>query len=227
MAEEHLSELKNNNPISLLKTWLKEAKDHPEVKQAEAMVLSSYGMASLFSLPGKNHWSWVNSLRLSSRVVLLKEITSDSLIFYTNYKSLKGTQLHLGLSYVALNIYWPALNKQIRIEGKVRKTNRTKSLEYWNTRPFESQISQFVSQQSKPLENRHLLEQKWQEAQKKFYGKPVPCPQHWGGVAVQPLLIEFWKENPHRLHDRLLFFKKSKFIFWTQKNQWTSTLLYP
>ena len=227
MAEEHLSELKNKNPIDLLKTWLKEAKDHPEIKQAEAMVLSSYGMASLFSLVGRNHWSWANSLRLSSRVVLLKEVTSDSLIFYTNYKSLKGTQLHLGLSYVALNIYWPALNKQIRIEGKIRKTSRTKSLEYWSTRPFESQISQFISQQSKPLESRGLLEQKWQSAQKKFYGKPVPCPQHWGGFAVQPLLIEFWKENPHRLHDRLLFFKKSKFIFWTQKNQWTSTLLYP
>ena len=185
-------------------------------------MLSTCG-AKIFRLSFTNRgYSW-----LSSRVVLLKEVTKDSLIFYTNYKSLKGAQLRFNLCSVALNIYWPALNKQIRIEGKIQKISRKKSLEYWNTRPFESQISQFVSQQSKPLENRPLLEQKWQEAKNKFAGKEVPCPPHWGGFAVYPHLIEFWQEKPHRLHDRLLFIQKRKFIFWTQKNQWTSTLLYP
>ena len=218
--KETLSNLKDQDPIELLKAWLKEAQEHPEVKQATAMVLSNYGGAFFMGAFPMGH-----IIRLSSRVVLLKEITSDSLLFYTNYKSLKGAQLQLGYRYVALNFYWPALNKQIRVEGTIRKIKREKSLEYWKTRPFESQISQFISQQSKPLENRSLLEQKWQEARKKFYGQPVPCPRHWGGFAVRPSLIEFWKEQPHRLHDRLLFIKKRK--FWVRKSQWTSTLLYP
>ena len=219
--EASLSKLTNQEPIGLLKAWLKEAQEHPEVKQAEAMVLSTFGYYS--RMRGYRYQPFA---QISSRVVLLKELTKDSLVFYTNYKSRKGVHIHtMWLKRVALNFYWPALNKQIRIEGTICKTTREKSLEYWKTRPFESQISQFISQQSKPLENRQLLEDQWLLAKKQFAGKSVPCPQHWGGFAVQPDLIEFWCEKPHRLHDRLLFTKKRGFLFVSP--DWTSTLLYP
>ena len=167
---------------------------------------------------------------LSSRVVLLKEVTEDSLIFYTNYKSLKSDQLKSS-KLASLNFYWPSLNKQVRLEGSIKQTSREKSLSYWKTRSFESQISQYISQQSRPLESRELLEQKWESAKNKFQGQPVPCPPHWGGFAVQPYFIEFWREQPHRLHERLFFTRKTSLFPWknSQKktNQWISTLLYP
>ncbi len=212
---KNLSDLRDKNPLDLFKAWFQEAKEHPEVPQAEAMVLST----ALY------HGGWhSHNQPVSSRVVLLKEIGSNSLIFYTNYQSLKARHLkYRPLS--GLNFYWPALNRQIRLTGKVKKIPREESLKYWRTRPFESQISQFISRQSKPLESRHLLEQKWQEAKKQFDGKEVPCPRHWGGLAFYPHVVEFWQEKPHRLHDRLRFTKKS--TLFTRKIHWTSTLLYP
>ncbi|MDE0518428.1 MAG: pyridoxamine 5'-phosphate oxidase [Bdellovibrionales bacterium] len=204
---EQLSALKDKNPIQILKDWLQEAENHPEISQANTMVLSSV--------------SSYGKLRVSSRVVLLKEIQEDQFIFYTNYKSLKGRQLRFRQP-CALNFYWPFLKKHIRLEGVTKKIDRSLSLKYWKSRPRESQISQYISQQSEKLENRSVLEKKWQETQKEFYGKEIPCPSHWGGVAFHPNLIEFWIEKPHRLHDRLLF--KNKFFF---KKKWQSYLLYP
>ena len=201
--------------MDLFKVWFNTAKEHSAIVQAEAMVLSS----ALY----QGGWHGHNQ-PVSSRVVLLKEIRSHSLIFYTNYQSLKARQLKYR-PIAGLNFYWPALNKQIRLVGRIKKIPREESLQYWRTRPFESQISQFISQQSKPLKSRTFLEQKWQEAKKQFYGQEVPCPRHWGGLAFYPHLMEFWQEKPHRLHDRLLFTRRSS--LWTRKSHWTSTLLYP
>ena len=206
---ESLSALKNKNPLQILKKWLKEAKKLEETDHANAMVLSSCSKQT-------NH-----QVRLSSRVVLLKEIKKEELIFYTNYNSLKGQQIQ---NPVALNFYWPALGRQVRLEGRTKKISRKSSIRYWKTRPYESKLSQYISKQSSTLENRNSLEQQWQEAKKKFQKKTIPCPVHWGGVAFSPKRIEFWVEKPHRLHDRLLFIKsRSK----TAKKIWKTQLLYP
>ena len=211
--QKPLSEMRDKDPITLFKSWLKEAQDHPEVLEAEAMVLSTFSFIGAYADFA------------SSRVVLLKEVQSESFIFYTNYQSMKARYLKYQ-PVACLNFYWPVLKKQIRLRGKVKKISHEESVEYWKTRSFESQLSQFVSQQSRPLESRELLEQKWQEAKKKFYGKEVPCPKHWGGFAFKPLAVEFWQERPHRLHDRLLFLKK-RASFFTFKSEWKSRLLYP
>lgn len=226
---QSLVELKAQNPISILEQWLKEAQEHPEAKEPTAMVLST--IQYRFNLSAKLnistfHWP-------TSRVVLLKEIQENQLIFYTNYTSDKGKQcsgLPIRLSgrqvYVALNFYWTYLGKQVRVIGKTKKTSREKSIAYWNSRSRESQISQYISKQSEKLDSRETLEKKWQEAQKQFAGKNIPCPNHWGGYAVTPHFIEFWQEKPHRLHERLQFTKKTKGFF-SKTTEWTSTLVYP
>lgn len=182
------------------------------------MVLSSLSMNAFTDI------SFTGRFRVSSRVVLLKEIKEDQLFFYTNYKSLKGRQLRFRQP-CALNFYWPPLKKQIRLEGVTKKIKRSSSLKYWESRSRESQISQYISQQSKKLESRNVLEKKWQETQKKLYGKDIPCPSHWGGFVFLPHLIEFWIEKPYRLHERLQFKNKGRFPF--TKKKWQSQLLYP
>ena len=219
---QSLAELKVQNPISILEQWVKEAQEHPEAKEPTAMVLSTIQYRlSLNAKLNINTFHWP-----TSRVVLLKEIQKNQLIFYTNYTSDKGKQcsgLPFRLSgrqmYVALNFYWNYLSKQVRIIGKIKKISREKSITYWNSRSRESQISQYISKQSEKLNSRETLEKKWQEVQTQFTGKNIPCPPHWGGYAVIPHFIEFWQERPHRLHDRLQFIKKS--------TEWTSTLVYP
>ncbi len=204
------SDLIHKYPIDLLKTWLKEATDHPHIKEANAMVLSTM------------HRTFY-AQEVSSRIVLLKDIQAEKLIFYTNYNSPKGRSLSRYVKpYAALNFHWPALTRQIRLEGILQKTSIEQSCRYWETRSRESQISQYISQQSCKLENRKLLETLWSEAQKKFEDKKIPRPLHWGGVSFIPHKIEFWQERPHRLHDRLLFVKKG---FLTKK--WIGCVLYP
>lgn len=203
---ENLSTLRDKGPIQILKNWLREAEESTEINQANVMVLSSFNINP------------EDKYKISSRVVLLKEITEGRLIFYTNYNSLKSHQLK---NPSALNFYWPVLNKQVRLEGETKKADREKSLQYWKTRPRESQISQYISKQSEKLDNRNTLEEKWRETQKKFHGKEIPCPPHWGGIIFNPGLIEFWVEKPHRLHERLVFKKDPT------KKEWQSYFLYP
>lgn len=205
-----LSDLIHKDPMDLLQIWLKEASDHPDIKEANAMVLST--IHQVFYVQ-----------RVSSRIVLLKEIQDKKLIFYTNYNSPKGKLLNnYRKPYAALNFHWPALNRQIRLEGVLQKTSIEQSCRYWETRSRESQISQYISQQSHKLENRKILETMWLEAQKKFDGQKIPRPLHWGGIACTPHKIEFWQERPHRLHDRLLFVKKGLL-----NTRWVASFLYP
>ena len=173
---------------------------------------------------------------VSSRVVLLKEVQDNNLIFYTNYKSAKMKRFInyfsflsiRGLTFyfkrsVALNFYWPygPVPRQIRFEGTVKKTSIQKSNQYWESRSKESQISQYISKQSCVLKSLEELEKKWQESKVLFAGKKIPRPPHWGGLAFTPIKIEFWQEQPHRLHQRLLFKKKAF------SKKWATQLLYP
>lgn len=210
MNELYLS--KNiQNPIQLFNSWLKQASQYPEIKQANAMVLSNF-----------NPESSQSKLCVSSRVVLLKQVQEklEQLIFYTNYNSVKKSHL---LNYPsALNFYWPPLDKQIRLEGHIKKTNREQSIQYWKSRSEESKLSQYISPQSTPLKNLDILKIKWKQVKKNFSGKEIPCPLHWGGYIFTPNLIEFWIEKPHRLHERLQFIKSSP-----KQNKWSSCFLAP
>lgn len=180
----------SRQPLVILKHWLKEALEIPHLKEPWAMVLST-------SQKGK----------VSSRVVLLKQIRQSQLFFYTNYSSRKGKDMKIN-PFVAGNFYWPQLERQIRITGKVNKTNRRKSILYWQSRNRNSQISQWISQQSQVVESKQELENLKKRTEKQFQGQKIPCPKHWGGYSLQIETIEFWINRKHRLHDRFLF-KKS------------------
>ncbi len=151
--------------------------------------------------------------QVHARVVLLKGISKDLFFFYTNYNSHKGEQLAFH-SQAALLFYWDPLGKQIRISGDVRKTSRQESVSYWQTRSRKSQISQWISQQSQPISHRNELEQQYLEAQARFENQDIPCPEHWGGYALNPTHIEFWMAHPDRLHDRFLFTRNPSTKVW-------------
>ena len=197
------SSLRGQNPLKILKDWLELAQKKSGLKEPWAMVLSSGDSQG----------------RISSRVLLLKEIHGEELFFYTNTKSLKALQLE-ALPRACLNFYWPVLSRQIRLEGEIKKAPREQAIKYWKTRSKESQISQYISKQSSTLESREKLKAKWERLKKDYEGREIPCPPHWGGFSLEPDSIEFWIEQPHRLHERFLFKKQAP-------KKWTSTLLYP
>jgi pyridoxamine 5'-phosphate oxidase len=184
-------------PCDLLATWLVQASETDS--DHTAMVLSTS----------------VNN-RVSSRVVLLKEIIGNNLVFFTNYSSNKGSQLSSN-NLVALNFFWPGCERQVRIEGSATKVSRKESEDYFNSRPYESRIGAMVSQQSKELNNREALDQLYQEmiANK----MEAECPVHWGGYNVEINQIEFWQGRANRLHDRFQYNRINK--------EWVVKRLFP
>ncbi len=156
---------------------------------------------------------------VTTRTLLLKELGPEGLIFYSNYQSEKGRQLAEN-PQASLHFYWDPLFRQVRIQGTVQKLSRQKSETYWRSRDRESQLSQWVSRQSEPLEEGKSLDQLVQEARNQHEGREVPCPKHWGGYLLKPELMEFWVGRPHRLHDRVRFLRQDQ-------NLWKSQQLYP
>jgi|SRR6185436_10540919 len=139
-----------------------------------------------------------------ARVVLLKSADKNGFTFFTNYGSRKGNELTTNRK-VCLNFYWPELSRQVRIRGTAVKVARVLSDEYFQSRPRESQISAWASNQSNTIPGRGDLEKRYIAFEKKFQNKKVPCPSHWGGYLVKPVSIEFWQGRNNRLHDRILF----------------------
>lgn len=174
------------DPIVSFKEWFNFAISS-KVMEPNAMVLSTA------SLEGKP----------SSRIVLLKEVTEQGLVFFTNYKSKKGTEIAAN-PYVSVNFFWPELERQVRIEGKVKRVTAKESDDYFYSRPMESQIGAIVSNQSAVIENREVLEKAY-EALKDT--KPER-PKHWGGYIIEPNYFEFWQGRASRLHDRLSYTKQ-------------------
>ena len=181
------------DPFAAFAEWLKAASENPVIVEANAMVLTTIGADS----------SGADSL--STRTVLLKDISGGGFTFFTNYSSRKGHALELN-SQVALLFPWYAMERQVSITGIAEKIARQESEDYFATRPWSSQIGAWASAQSAPLASRAELEERFAGAAAKWpEGTTVPCPPHWGGYRVAPITIEFWQGRYSRLHDRLRY----------------------
>jgi pyridoxamine 5'-phosphate oxidase len=137
-------------------------------------------------------------------VVLLKEISPEGLIFFTNYKSQKAQQIKAHPEVSAL-MFWPSLERQVRIKGSVTKLSEADSTDYFRTRPRDSQLGAWASPQSEIIENRGQLDQSVEHYNELFGDNEIPKPEHWGGFLIQPHRFEFWQGRSNRLHDRLAY----------------------
>lgn len=145
----------------------------------------------------------------SARIVLMKDFDETGFTFFTNYKSKKGTELAVN-PFAALLFYWAEFERQVRIEGRVKKLTKSESELYFNTRPFESKISALASEQSKKIIGRAILEKKFRQLKVKHSDGKVPLPDYWGGYKLIPNYFEFWQGRENRLHDRISYKRQKK-----------------
>ncbi|HEY5464357.1 MAG TPA: pyridoxamine 5'-phosphate oxidase [Hanamia sp.] len=190
------------NPVKQFETWWQQAIDS-NIEEPNAMALSTS------SISGKP----------SSRIVLLKGIKENGFVFYTNYDSRKGKEIEDN-PFVSLLFFWKKLERQVRIEGKIKKISSSESDEYFSSRPRESRIGAWSSPQSTVIENREVLQQNVEKYNQLFGKGNIPRPDHWGGYLVEPNCIEFWQGRPGRLHDRLQYSL-------TKNNVWVIDRLAP
>ena len=175
------------DPIDQFKKWYQEAENSqvPEPNTMTLATVSKYGQPTI-------------------RVVLLKEITANGIIFYTNFKSRKGREMKQQPK-AAVNFYWQKIERQVRMDGGISKVPDQVSDDYFATRPRGSQLGAWVSEQSETIPSREYLEEQLQYYQQRFEGVPIPRPKHWGGYLLTPTRVEFWQGGPNRLHDRIQY----------------------
>jgi len=150
-----------------------------------------------------------NKAKPSVRVVLMKEYGREGFTFFTNYNSRKGQNLSDN-SHASILFFWAELERQVRVEGIIKKISRAESKKYFDTRPLESRLAAWTSEQSKMIPGRDYLEAKFQIFKRQFKGRQIPVPPDWGGFRLVPEYFEFWQGRESRLHDRICYKKVTK-----------------
>ena len=189
-----------DSPFQQFEGWFEEARNG-EVLEPNAMVLSTLGEGSP-----------------SQRTVSMKGFSENGLTFFTNYKSKKSVEISAN-NRVSVLFPWYQLERQVIINGTATKIDKKESLSYFVSRPFGSRIGAWVSDQSKVISSRSILEMKLEEMKQKFKNIEVPLPDFWRGFRIEPTSFEFWQGRPNRLHDRILYSK--------QQSKWIKERLSP
>jgi pyridoxamine 5'-phosphate oxidase len=192
-----------DDPFNLFAEWLKEA-EAKEINDPNAMSLATVDEEGLPNV----------------RMVLLKGFDDRGFVFYTNFESQKGQEVQSAMK-AAINFHWKSLRRQVRVRGLVEKVTSSEADEYFQSRPRDSRIGAWASQQSRPLEGPFALTAAVATYAAKFAIGEVPRPPHWSGFRILPLSIEFWHDRPFRLHDRVVFRRADP------SSPWTKARLYP
>jgi pyridoxamine 5'-phosphate oxidase len=183
-----------DDAIEQFRLWFAEATADPRIIEANAMTLSTADP----------------EVGVTSRIVLLKGLGPDGFRFFTNYESGKGRQIAAD-ARVALSFYWQGLERQIHITGRAEKLPREVSESYFRSRPRESRLGAWASQQSRVVASREALEAAHERVSKEYPGDEIPMPLYWGGYLVRPQTVEFWQGRTGRLHDRFRFIRGGDF----------------
>ncbi|MEQ8831754.1 MAG: pyridoxamine 5'-phosphate oxidase [Alphaproteobacteria bacterium] len=192
-----MTDFKETDPYALFASWMAEA-EASEPNDPNGMALATSDAQG----------------RPSVRMVLLKGYDETGFVFYTNLESKKGTQLAENPN-AALLFHWKSLRRQIRVEGSVTPVSEAEADAYFHSRPRQSQIGAWASDQSRPCEGRFELEKRVATYAAKFNIGTVPRPPHWSGFRIAPRYIEFWKDGKFRLHDRQIFRREDEGEPWT------------